>query len=50
MTGDKCKGCPYYQPNLKCDGCGEHWAECYSDKKHKDFMNLLDEIDRERRG
>ena len=46
--GDKCKGCPYsHNPN--CNGCGEYWSECYNNKKHKDFMNLLDEIDRKRK-
>ena len=44
--GDKCKGCPYSH-SPKCNGCGENWSECYSNKKHKDFMNLLDEIDKE---
>lgn len=44
---EKCKGCPYSNTN-NCNGCGEYWAECYSNKKHKDFMALLDEIDKEK--
>ena len=43
---DKCKGCPYSH-NSNCDGCGEHWTECHENKKHKDFMNLLDEMSNE---
>lgn len=46
MTRDKCKACPYYRPNFECDGRGEYWAECSSDKKHRDLMDLLDHIDR----
>lgn len=49
MNGDKCKGCPYYRHNFKCDGCGGTWGECYNNKKHKDLMSLLDEVDGERR-
>lgn len=45
--GDKCKGCPYFS-QLNCNGCGDSWSECYNNKKHKDFMSLLDEIDKER--
>ena len=47
MSMDKCKGCPYFR-GTKCNGCGEHWVDCYTDKKHKDFMSVLDEIDNER--
>lgn len=47
MQKDKCKGCPYsYKSN--CNGIGEYWSECYNNKKHKDFMNYLDEIDNDK--
>lgn len=45
---NKCKGCPYSNSS-KCNGCGEHWSECYEEKKHKDLMALLDEIDKEKK-
>lgn len=44
----KCEGCPYYSNTNNCNGCGDTWGECYSNKKHKDFMALLDEIDKEK--